>query len=288
MIADHEAVVNALARIQNAWVQGRPQDLPALFHKDIVLAFPGFAGAARGRRAAAGTFTDFLREAEPIGYHEQDLQVEVAGDTAVATYTFELHYRRKGSSFRSTGRDLWVFTRHAGAWLATWRTLLNATEDALEGDQTRSHIAEVAVAATPEAVFDALITPSAVRQWWSASRVIVTPEVGGLWVATWGEDEDRPDYVSAAPIERIDPPRNLRLGTSRYVSRDGPLPFEADMRIEFTVRPAPAGAVLRVEQSGFPRAAAADDYYAACERGWKETLAQLKEFVEGRATRGDG
>ena len=29
-----------------------------------------------------------------------------------------------------------------------------------------------------------------------------------------------------------------------------------------------------------PKAAVADDYYAACERGWSQTLAQFKAYVE--------
>ncbi len=36
-----------------------------------------------------------------------------------------------------------------------------------------------------------------------------------------------------------------------------------------------------VIQSGFPLESIADDFYAACEKGWKDTFAMMRLFVEG-------
>jgi hypothetical protein len=38
-------------------------------------------------------------------------------------------YERSGQSFRSTGRDLWVFQQQIGGWLAVWRTMLDMAEE---------------------------------------------------------------------------------------------------------------------------------------------------------------
>ena len=70
---------------------------------------------------------------------------------------------------------------------------------------TRSHIHEESFKSTPEQMFHLLITPSAIRGWWGASRAIVTPKPGGTWVAAWG-DEDDPDYISTATLVEYDRP----------------------------------------------------------------------------------
>ena len=54
---------------------------------------------------------------------------------------------------------------------------------------TRSHIHEIELTETPEEVFSLLLTPSAMREWWSAARAIVIPNEGGIWAAAWGGDE---------------------------------------------------------------------------------------------------
>lgn len=126
-------------------------------------------------------------------------------------------------------------------------------------------------------------TPSAIRAWWGAARVVVMPEPGGLWVAAWGDEEDDPDYVTAATMRTFDPPNRIVMEDYRYRTKAGGLPFEADFVVEFTVEEHPDGALLRVAQDGFPIAAAADDFYEACETGWVNTFAGMRRFLEGRS-----
>jgi uncharacterized protein YndB with AHSA1/START domain/catechol 2,3-dioxygenase-like lactoylglutathione lyase family enzyme len=149
---------------------------------------------------------------------------------------------------------------------------------------TRTHVHEEVFPAVPEAVFALLHTPSAIRAWWGAHRAIVLPQPGGVWAATWGASEDDPDYVTVARIAAFDPPRRLVLGDYRYRARSGPLPFDADFVTTFEVEPVPDGAVLRVSQAGFPAAAAADDFYAACQRGWRDTFAGIRRYLAAQSS----
>ena len=64
-----------------------------------------------------------------VSYHEHDHQVDLIADMAVASFGFEMIYEREGSGFRARGRDLWVFARQAGGWLACWRTMLDLHEE---------------------------------------------------------------------------------------------------------------------------------------------------------------
>lgn len=147
---------------------------------------------------------------------------------------------------------------------------------------TRALTHEEAFAGSQQEVFDLLCTPSSIRGWWSAARVIVLAEPGGVWAATWGGSEDQPDYVTVAAIREIEPPRRLVLADYRYRSSTGPLPFRADFVTEFVVLPHEEGAVLRVTQDGFPSGPEADTFYEACGKGWRETFAGIRKFLEGR------
>ena len=146
--------------------------------------------------------------------------------------------------------------------------------------KTQAHIHEEVFSSSPEEVFALLHTPSAIRKWWSAAQAIVVPEVGGIWCATWGGSEDEPDYVGSATIEVFDPPRRLVLTEYEYFARSGPLPFEADFKVEFLVEPHPDGSSLKVVQDGFPISEEGNSFLEACVTGWTNTFAGIRSYLE--------
>ncbi len=145
----------------------------------------------------------------------------------------------------------------------------------------RSHSRTLDLPLPPPGTFALLVTPSAIRGWWGAARVIVLPREGGVWAAAWGGREDDPDYVTGARISVFDPPKRLRLSGFNTFARGGPLPFPSDLlSTEFSVAPARGGSLLTVVQSGFPDDARADDFFAGCERGWQETFEGIRRFAQ--------
>lgn len=145
--------------------------------------------------------------------------------------------------------------------------------------ETRSHQISRQFDHPPSEVFAALITPSQLRGWWSVSRAIVIPQAGGIWCATWGDDEDTPDYISSATIKVFEPDRKLVLSDYQYVSPEGGLPFEADFKTTFEIQSHNDGSEMTITQTGFPADPSADDYYAGCETGWKQSLDALEQFL---------
>lgn len=139
---------------------------------------------------------------------------------------------------------------------------------------------EYAINSDPDTVFDALISPGMIQKWWFASSAIVLPEEGGIYAVTWGDDIDQPDYISVANIAKMVKPELLLLTDFRYRSKDGSLPFEADLDVEFTLEPDDSGTKLSVKQRGFPDDAIADEFYNGCVQGWIETMTSFKNVVE--------
>jgi hypothetical protein len=126
--ADRESAAAAMDRINRAWRDGRTADLVPLFHPGLTMALPGFAGRVEGRDALVAGFEDLCRNATVHDYAESNHHVDVVGDTAVVSFDFAMVYERSGQRSRATGRDLWVFARQGGEWLAVWRTMLDAQE----------------------------------------------------------------------------------------------------------------------------------------------------------------
>jgi uncharacterized protein (TIGR02246 family) len=121
-------VADVLARINRAWLEGRPRDVGPLLHPDFVMVYPGFVGRAMGRDKVVAGFVEFYEESKALAYEETDPRFDAVDDTAVASFAFTMVYERAGTQYRSTGRDLWVFARRDGEWLAVWRTMLDLAE----------------------------------------------------------------------------------------------------------------------------------------------------------------
>jgi ketosteroid isomerase-like protein len=122
------SVTEAMRNINKAWLGGRVSDLAVSFHPDLTMVFPGFEGRAKGRDAIIEGFEDFCTHAKVREYREDDFQVDVAGDTAIVTFRYEMVYERAGESYWAVGRDFWVFAHQNGEWLAVWRTMLDPSE----------------------------------------------------------------------------------------------------------------------------------------------------------------
>src|ERR1700691_758679 len=101
----HESATASMRRINQAWRDGHVEDLAPLVHSEIVMVFPGFAGRIQGKEEFLAGFRDFCQNARVREFREQDHQVDIAGDTAVVTFRYEMVYERSGGRFRSTGRD---------------------------------------------------------------------------------------------------------------------------------------------------------------------------------------
>ena len=127
----HEDAAAVMRRINGAWLDGRVEDLGPMLHPEIVMVFPGFAGRVQGREEFLAGFHDFRLNARVHNFSDRDLQLDVAGDTAVVSYEYEMVYERAGKRYRASGRDLWVFQRQDEAWIAVWRTMVDLKENAV-------------------------------------------------------------------------------------------------------------------------------------------------------------
>jgi ketosteroid isomerase-like protein len=125
-----EDVAAAMRLINQAWRNGQVEDLAQMVHPEIVMVFPDFTGSIQGREDFLAGFRDFCQNATIQEFREHDHHIDVAGDTAVVTFRYNMVYARSGERYHSTGRDLWVFQKQGRAWIAVWRTMFGIEENA--------------------------------------------------------------------------------------------------------------------------------------------------------------
>lgn len=143
----------------------------------------------------------------------------------------------------------------------------------------RSIIKEIRISQSEDVIFDALITPSLIKKWWIASRLIIIPDSDGLNMTIWDDDESHTDYISEVKIKELTRPHRLLLTNLKYASRY----FHAhlqDSSTEFTIHKENDQVKLVMKQTGFPDDEACDEFYNSCSSRWDESLLTLKRVAE--------
>ena len=115
-----------LAALTKAWRSGRTQDIRPLLHPSVVFIRPGFSERAEGAAACIATYDEFLAAALVLRYEESEAAVDVFGETAVASFRWEMAWEMGGQRSEDTGHDMYVLARTEGRWLIAWRTLVPA------------------------------------------------------------------------------------------------------------------------------------------------------------------
>jgi hypothetical protein len=126
-IDDHRAEVRlTLGRISAAWQDRRYQELATLFDEHIVMVLPGLSARIEGRAAVVESYMEFMEHSTVSEYWEDEPTIDVWGDTAIASYHWEMTWVSGGRSESAAGYDVFTFSRRTDgdqAWRAVWRTM---------------------------------------------------------------------------------------------------------------------------------------------------------------------
>ena len=120
----HDDIKSIVGRINDAWLNGRFEELHAYFDENVVLAHPGFEKRTAGRTALIDSYAEFARTATIHHFNAQEPDVDVSGDTAIATTPWEMRYTYAGQTLEERGWDLLVFRRTPPGWRVVWRTVI--------------------------------------------------------------------------------------------------------------------------------------------------------------------
>lgn len=121
-------VARTLEALGAAWRERRHDALARFLADDIVFALPGLGKRLEGAAAAVASYREFMGRATLTDYEESAQAIDVWGDTAVASFRWDMAWISGGESHRESGHDVFVFRRATGdgTWQAVWRTMISA------------------------------------------------------------------------------------------------------------------------------------------------------------------
>lgn len=131
MTDTHAEIHLVLASINAAWREGHPSSMRKYLHPQIVIVPPGFNESLHGSQILVSSFEEFCANAKVLEYEETGEHIDVVDDCAVASYRFRMLYERSAYREDCSGRDLWVFQRQNGRWVAIWRAMLELKAERL-------------------------------------------------------------------------------------------------------------------------------------------------------------
>ena len=120
----HREIWQIIQNINAAWSKNRTDELHQYFHNDMVIVGPDQHPLSIGNQACIDSYRDFFDNAVIHDYKESDPVINIFGNTAIASYKFDINYDMKGKNYIEAGRDLFVIHKEEGKWLVLWRMLL--------------------------------------------------------------------------------------------------------------------------------------------------------------------
>jgi uncharacterized protein YndB with AHSA1/START domain len=142
----------------------------------------------------------------------------------------------------------------------------------------------ILITAAPTRVLGAFFDPAALAVWWQTARSVTTPRTLGVFAVEWAPTGDADEILGRlggvfyGVIVEYHPGRELVVSDAWWLPPDtnpvGPMTLHVTC-----VMDGPA-CRLSVRQSGFEESPRWARYYNVIDRGWKLSLAALKEYVE--------
>ncbi|MBI5451599.1 MAG: nuclear transport factor 2 family protein [Gammaproteobacteria bacterium] len=113
-----QEVWNALRALNDAWTKGNPNDLKNYFHKDMVAITATDRERLEGKEACFTSWNNFAKAAKIHHWNELEPRIQIYGNAAVVTYYFDMSFDMGGQAVKLGGRDMFVFVKEGGKWLA--------------------------------------------------------------------------------------------------------------------------------------------------------------------------
>jgi uncharacterized protein YndB with AHSA1/START domain len=142
----------------------------------------------------------------------------------------------------------------------------------------------ILIGAAPTRVLSAFVDAQALSAWWLAKRSVVAARPLGVFAVEWEPTQEADDVLGRlggvfhGTVMDHKPGRLLLVVDAWWLPPDtdplGPMELEVSCAMD-----GPA-CRLRVRQTGFEDAPRWQRYYDVIDRGWRSSLAALKDYVE--------
>jgi hypothetical protein len=119
-----EELTHIIKQINLSWREGHSERLKEYFHERMMIVSSDLKILGEGSEACIRSYSDFTKQVTLKKYSESEPEIHIWGNTAIASYKYDVAWEMNGKSFDESGKDLFVFTYENGKWLAVWRKLV--------------------------------------------------------------------------------------------------------------------------------------------------------------------
>jgi len=113
-----------ISEINNSWLKNDLKNLNGYFHDDMIIVDSNFNKLASNKKECIASYKSFINQAKILNYKEYEININIAGNTAIINYIFDITWEVNGLTSSEKGRDVFVFEKLNNKWLAVWRTIL--------------------------------------------------------------------------------------------------------------------------------------------------------------------
>jgi uncharacterized protein YndB with AHSA1/START domain len=142
----------------------------------------------------------------------------------------------------------------------------------------------ILITAAPARVLGAFFDPAALAVWWQAARSVTVARTLGVYAIEWEPTAEADDILGRLGgvfygiVSDYEPGRELVVSDAWWLPPDtnpvGPMSLQVTCTMD-----GPACRLL-VRQSGFEESPRWRRYYGVIDRGWKMSMAVLKDYLE--------
>ncbi|MDH4276192.1 MAG: nuclear transport factor 2 family protein [Gammaproteobacteria bacterium] len=115
-VTEEQEVWQVVHALNEDWTRHRGANLKRFFHPRMVAITATDARRLQGREACMASWRAFAEGAEIDTWAEHDPRIDIFGDTAIATYYYELVFRMQGHDYHVKGRDMVTLVRDFDNW----------------------------------------------------------------------------------------------------------------------------------------------------------------------------
>ena len=128
-----DEIRDLIRTINNSWLSNNPEEVSKIltdcFHADMVIKGCDLKTMAKGRDECVRSYVGFIQQAQVKTFSQDKPEIQLTGDTAIATCGWTITYVLEGKEYTEPGHDIFVLQRANSKWLAIWRAMLTESSE---------------------------------------------------------------------------------------------------------------------------------------------------------------
>lgn len=120
-------IEDKIRKINELWIKGELKELEKHFHSDMIIQGPGLQVSIKGNRNCIKHHEDFLTHTKVKSFKDSEYVVNVWGNTAVASYKFDIEFESDEETRKESGNELYAFLQEDSIWKVVWNTIISST-----------------------------------------------------------------------------------------------------------------------------------------------------------------